>query len=173
MNFSIAETMCRLWAPQHELSCSWWLWWRLLAGLRQRSRNATRESGAFLLGHRNDGRARIIDFVLYDDLDPHSLDTGIVRFDGRHFGTLWDLCKRRGVTVVADVHTHPNGSQQSGSDQAQPMITRSGHLALIVPRFAKQPVRRAEVGLYRYLGARRWETIPLEQRRTFFHIGLW
>jgi len=172
MNFSIAETMRRLCAPQHELSCSWWLWWRLLAGLRLRSRNATRESGAFLLGRRNDRRARIIDFVLYDDLDPHSLDTGIVRFDGRHFGTLWDLCKRRAVTVVADVHTHPCGSQQRGSDQAHPMITRSGHLALIVPNFAKQPIRRAEVGLYRYLGAKHWETIPPARRRSFFHIGL-
>jgi hypothetical protein len=56
--------------------------------VRERGRNASRESGAFLLGHRKDGRARIVDFILYDDLDPHALDTGIVRFDGRHFGAL-------------------------------------------------------------------------------------
>jgi hypothetical protein len=58
------------------------------APVRERGRNASRESGAFLLGHRKDGRARIVDFILYDDLDPHALDTGIVRFDGRHFGAL-------------------------------------------------------------------------------------
>jgi hypothetical protein len=154
MNFSIAETICRLCAPQHELSCSWWLWRRLLAGLRRRGR-----------------RARITDFVLYDDLDPRSLDTGIVRFDGRHFGALWDLCKQRHLTVVADVHVHPGGAGQSASDQAHPMITRSGHLALIIPRFAGSPVRRTEIGIYRYLGARRWETIPPLLRRAFFHIG--
>lgn len=172
MNFSIAATIRRLCTPRHELSCSWWVWRRLLAALRERSRNATRESGAFLLGRRADGRARIVDFVLYDDLDPRSLDTGIVRFDGRHFGTLWDLCKRRELAVIADVHTHSAGSQQSESDQAHPMITRAGHLALIVPSFASRGVRRTEVGLYRYLGARRWQTIPGPDRRAFFHIGL-
>lgn len=75
-------------------------------------------SGAFLLGHRRNGRVRIVDFVLYDDLDPNCLDTGIVRFDGRYFGELWALCKDRGFTVVADVHTHPGESGQSDSDRA-------------------------------------------------------
>lgn len=50
MNFSIAQIIARLWAPRHEISCSWFLWQRLCAKLRERGRNATRESGAFLLG---------------------------------------------------------------------------------------------------------------------------
>ena len=49
MNFSIAQIIARLWSPRHEISCSWFLWQRLCAGLRERGRNATRESGAFLL----------------------------------------------------------------------------------------------------------------------------
>jgi len=164
--------MRRLYAPRHELSCSWLLWHRLLAGLRQRGRYGRHESGAFLLGHRRDGRTRIVQFVLYDDLDPKCLDTGIVRFDGRHFGALWDLCKQRGLSVVADVHTHPGGSQQSDSDRAHPMISRSGHIALIVPRFATEPVRRSEVGIHRYEGAKHWCPVAAENRRAFFHIGL-
>lgn len=173
MNFYIAEIIRRLWSPQHRLFCSWFVWRRLLRMLRQHGRWGTRESGAFLLGQRReDGYTRIVDFVLYDDLDPRCLDTGIVRFDGRHFGTLWELCKSRGLTVVADVHTHPGSSEQSESDQAHPMITRAGHLALIVPSFATRPVRRTEIGLYRYLGARRWQTVPCEDRRAFFHIGI-
>ena len=133
MNFSIAQIIRRLFAPRHELSCSWFLWQSLTAKLRERGRACSRESGAFLLGHRHDGRARIVDFILYDDLDPHALDTGIVHFDGRHFGALWDICKRRGLSVVADVHVHPGGSGQSQSDCAHPMISRAGHLALILP----------------------------------------
>jgi hypothetical protein len=77
------------------------------------------------------------------------------------------------MTVIADVHTHPGDSGQSESDQAHPIITRSGHLALIVPRFAKLPVRRAEVGVYRYQGSGRWETIPRARRGAFFHLGFW
>jgi hypothetical protein len=171
MNFFTAEITNRLRRRRHELSCSWLVWRRLVAGLRERGRGV-RESGAFLLGSRKNGHARITGFVLYDDVDPHSLDTGIVHLDGRCFGALWDLCKQRGVTVVADVHTHPAGSGQSPSDQAHPIIARAGHIALIVPHFARAPVRRSDVGLYRYLGSRRWETIAPAKRRAFFRIGL-
>ena len=172
MNFFIAETISRLCAPRHKLSCSWLLWHWLLTGLRQRGREYSRESGAFLLGHRRKDRVRVLQFVLYDDLDPECLDTGIVRFDGRHFGKLWDLCKQRSLTVVADVHTHPGSSHQSDSDRAHPMISRAGHLALIVPRFAAAPIRRSELGIYRYEGAKQWSPVPVEDRRTFIYIGL-
>jgi hypothetical protein len=103
MSFYIAQIINRLLAPRHELSCTWLLWLRLLRRLRERGRNATRESGAFLLGMKPEtGPSRIVDFVLYDDLDPNSLDTGIIRFDGKHFGKLWALCRERGFTVVAE-----------------------------------------------------------------------
>jgi proteasome lid subunit RPN8/RPN11 len=172
MNFSIAETIRRLLAPRHELSCSWLAWRRLVDGLRRRGFHGSRESGAFLLGTRRNGRARIVDFVLYDDLDPNCLDTGIVHFNGRYFGALWDICKKRGLVVVADVHTHPGGSQQSDSDRAHPMISRAGHIALIFPRFAAAPVRRAEIGIYRYDGSKRWYTVPDDQRQRFLFIGV-
>jgi hypothetical protein len=167
MTFSIRETMRHLLSPDHELSCSGRLWRQLLAGLRERGRSV-HESGAFLLGEGGRRRARISMFVLYDDLDPHCLDTGIVHFDGRHFGRLWEICSATGLTVVADVHTHPAGSWQSDSDQAHPMIAWPGHVALIVPRFAKAPVRLRDVGVHRYLGGKCWERLP-EGR---FHVGL-
>lgn len=172
MNFSIARIINRLFAPQHRLSCSWLLWRRLLAELRRRGNHGRRESGAFLLGRRENSVGRIVDFVPYDDLDPHCLDTGIVRFDGRYYSDLWELCKRRGLSVIADVHTHPDGSYQSDSDRANPMISRSGHIALIVPRFAGPPVRRGELGIYFYEGAKQWRAIAPENRRAFFQIGL-
>lgn len=172
MNFSIAAITHRLFAPQHELACSWLLWKRLLAGLRLRGQGR-RESGAFLLGRRDaDGRARVLDFVLYDDLDPHCLDSGIVHFDGRYFSDLWTICDAQDLTVVADVHTHPGGVGQSDSDRAHPMIARAGHLALIVPNFARDPVRRPHIGMYRYRGAKRWDTVPSPARSAFLSIGL-
>jgi hypothetical protein len=164
--------MRRLWAPQHELSCSWLLWRRLIGKLRERGRGCSRESGAFLLGYERAGAARIVDFVLYDDLDPNALDTGIVWFDGRYFGELWDICGRRGLSVVADVHVHPSGAGQSDSDRNHPMITMAGHLALILPEFARPPIGPERVGIYRYLGGKRWQTIPAAQRCRFFHVGL-
>ena len=172
MHFFNPVIMRRLFAPRHELSCSWFLWRRLKAKLRERDRWGRRESGAFLLGCRDGGNARIVDFVLYDDLDPHALDSGIVRFDGRYFSDLWAICKSRGLTVVADVHVHPGGSGQSDSDRAHPMICQAGHIALILPRFATGAQPRCGIGIYRYLGGKQWDTVQPSARRQFFHIGL-
>ena len=131
MNFSIAQIIARLWAPRHELSCSWFLWRRLLreAARARPARPAGRAAPSCSATSVN-GRGRIVDFILYDDLDPHALDTGIVHFDGRYFGALWDICKHRGLSVVADVHVHPGGSGQSGSDQRAPDdLARRSHRA--------------------------------------------
>ena len=80
--------------------------------------------------------------------------------------------RARALTVVADVHTHPSGAGQSDSDRAHPIIARAGHLALIVPNLAAAPVTRQALGIYRYGGGGRWETIPHKRHRQFFHIGL-
>src|SRR5258708_2236464 len=91
MNYSIRQTILRLFAPQHRLSCSWLVWRTLLTTLRLHGQNGRRESGAFLLGRRTGEYVRIVRFVPYDDLDPNCLDTGIVRFDGRFYSALWEL----------------------------------------------------------------------------------
>jgi hypothetical protein len=171
MTFSILAITRRLLSPRPELSCSARLWRRLLASLRERG-HGRHESGAFLLGRDDESGRRVVDFLLYDDLDPNSLSTGIVHLDGRHFGRLWDVCRERELSVVADVHTHPWGEGQSPSDQANPIIARRGHIALIVPRFARAPIRREEVGIYRYQGAGQWETVRRRMRRDFFHVGI-
>ena len=172
MNFFTAETICRLLAPRHELSCSWFLSRRLIKKLRPQGLNGRRESGAFLLGKRNKARARISSFLLYNDVDPKCLDSAIIRLDGRHFGGLWDHCERHGLEVVADVHTHPGGSAQSDSDRAHPIVARSGHIALILPNYAIPAPYRFEIGIYRYQGQGMWESIPTHGRKRFFYIGV-
>jgi len=74
--------------------------------------------------------------------------------------------------VIADVHVHPGGSGQSDSDRAHPMISRTGHVALILPEFARPPIRRELIGMYRYLGNKSWDTVSSGARRSFLHIGL-
>ena len=171
MSFSIRQIISRLLAPQHEISCSGALWRRLIADLHRRG-HGRHESGAFLLGIRMpDGRRRITDYVLYDDLDPHALDTGIVRLDGRYFGQLWDICRSRQLTVVADVHTHPFGPGQSDSDRAHPIISTAGHIAFIAPRYASPPVHISDIGMYRYLGNYAWRDVPKTHRTKFLYIG--
>jgi hypothetical protein len=144
-------------ARQPRLIISADLWEELIGELGRRG-DGRRESGAFLLGPR-DGDARVVTEIVYlDDLDPNCL-TGGITFDGRFYGRLWDICHARQLHVRADIHTHPSESvRQSSIDQDNPMVSRSGHLALIVPRLATAPVTTDRVGLHEFLGAEGWRS---------------
>jgi len=137
------------------LTISRWLWRKLILDLRRRGRGR-RESGAFLLAPAD--RTRIDLYICYDDLDPKCLDSGIIVFRGSGYVPLWELCLKTHHKVVADVHTHPGRwTEQSGSDQTHPMVGVAGHLALIVPHFARENVGSLRgVGVHRYLGNHQW-----------------
>jgi hypothetical protein len=142
--------------------------WRVgVLELERRTLGARRESGAFLLGDDKCGCKRILEFVYYDDIDPHSLDSGIVHFAGSRLPRLWDCCRRRGYGVVADVHVHPLGYGQSGSDQAHPVIPRTGHIAIIIPHYASRGTKPGEIGIYQYLGNGAWVDYTIEGSRFF------
>lgn len=145
-------------ASPPELVCRRELWSQGTRELRWRTKGATRESGAFLLGKEENGAKRILDFIYYDDLDPEALSTGIVHFNGARFTALWAICRERGYGVVADVHVHPYGYEQSMSDRANPSMPRAGHIAIILPNFAAGTPEPGHIGLYKYLGNKRWQT---------------
>ncbi len=172
MTFSIRAIIRALVAPERRLSCSSEVWKTGLQELRRRSAGY-RESGAFLLGVQNGRTREIIRFVYYDDLDPHCLDKGIVIFDGSGYGPLWKLCRDANLSVVADIHTHPGSPYQSSLDRDNPMIATTGHLALIVPNFAKNDVLQHELGIYEYEGNHRWQNHSGRKARKIFYIGMW
>src|SRR4051794_13396622 len=89
-------------APNHQLSSRTRVWKAGVKELRSRT-EGRHESGAFLLGRTVLGKRSIERFAYYDDLDPESLKSGIVVFDGAGYGPLWALCKRLGLQVVADI----------------------------------------------------------------------
>jgi proteasome lid subunit RPN8/RPN11 len=172
MNFSIRKIIRGFVAPEHGLSCSTKLWQAGLTELRRRT-EGWHESGAFLLGHRKENHRSIVRFVYYDDLDPHSLDSGIVIFDGAGYGPLWKLCTETGLTVVADIHVHPGAARQSNSDRQNPMIATRGHVAIIVPDFAERIFSPNELGIYEYEGEHCWHNRSGDEANKFFYVGFW
>jgi proteasome lid subunit RPN8/RPN11 len=77
------------------------------------------------------------------------------------------------VEVVADIHTHPGVSVQSSVDRENPMVATRGHIALIVPEFARQIVGSSNLGIYQYLGSHMWQNFSHKQANRFFYIGRW
>ena len=130
------------------------------------------ESGAFLLGRTNGRTRRIEQFLFYDDVDPNCFRNGIVEFDGRKFGRVWERCRDEQLTVVADVHVHPGLYRQSSTDKYNPMIAEVGHLAIIIPNFAGRKIMPGCIGIYEYSGSREWLDHSRQGKKTF-HIGWW
>jgi proteasome lid subunit RPN8/RPN11 len=130
-------------------------WISLIRELRRRG-YGERESGAFLLAKQ--GSNEITKFICYDELDPTALDTGIIVFHGAGFVPLWDYCRKSGMSVVADVHTHSDKwTGQSEADRTHPMIGQKGHVSLIVPHYAQRNLlSHRGVGIYEYAGNHQW-----------------
>ncbi|RKE83272.1 hypothetical protein [Rhizobium sp. AG855] len=141
-----------------ELIITFWLWWGLFSQLRRRGRGCG-ESGAFILGRRDGAKLRASRILYYDDIDPNALKTGIVRLSGSAMSAVWEVCESEQLEVLADVHTHSGSSEQSRSDQQYPMIATSGHIAMIIPRFARSMFDLSGVGHFRYRGAKKWDAM--------------
>jgi proteasome lid subunit RPN8/RPN11 len=118
-----------------------------------------RESGAFLL--QRPGSNKITDFICFDDLEPECLKGGYIYLTHKGFINLSKACKSKGMIAVADVHTHPSyNTAMSPIDIANPMIGIPGHIAMIIPSYAKRVFSGfAGVGIYQYEGARQWTKI--------------
>lgn len=150
MSFFRAATMS---APLLEMPAA--LWTALIGHLRKQG-GGHRESGAFLLGHKTDAGRVATRFLPYEQLQADALQGDYVQLKAASFAKLWEVCRAEGLSVVADVHTHPAGPGQSRSDRTNPMVALKGHIALIVPRFATGNPRPCDLGLYVYEGSHRW-----------------
>ncbi|WP_115559842.1 hypothetical protein [Xanthomonas arboricola] len=133
------------------------LWEELLTHLRRQG-GGVRESGAFLLGKKTEALRTVTAFLPYEQLQVDALHNDYVSLNAASFAKLWELCGRKGLSVVADVHTHRFGAGQSRSDRENPMIALRGHVALIVPNFAQGGGGPQGVGMYVYQGSPRWSS---------------
>ena len=62
---------------------------------------------------------------------------------------------------------------QSEADRTNPMVARAGHIAIIVPDFARWPIRRHRLGIYEYRGRARMDRPQRPAGTRFLYTGLW
>jgi proteasome lid subunit RPN8/RPN11 len=146
------------------------MWSQILAELARRG-EGFHEAGVFLLGVDRGGRREVQDVVFYDDLDPEAYATGVCVLHSDAFAKLWATCREKKMTVVADVHTHPGEAFQSSSDKANPMVARLGHIAIIIPDYARQPIRPRQLRIHEYCGQHEWIDRSPVKSPGFFYTG--
>ena len=172
MNSFLSMLLGWLGLRQPKIFCRKKVWKAGVRELARRTQGETRESGAYLLGktHPN-GVHEILDFVFYDDIDPDALSTGIVTIRQSALPRLWEVCRERGYGVIADVHVHPHGYGQSESDRTNPVMPRVGHIALILPDFARNRPSPGAIGMYEFCGSGQW--VDHSKRSTSFFRLRW
>lgn len=155
-----------------KIPCLTWL--LLVTELRKRGKGR-QESGAFLLGKADASNQYIETFICYDDLDPSSLSSGVVIFHGSGFSALWDICAKKGLQVVADIHTHPTADvRQSSIDKSHPMLPVPGHIALVMPRYGStSKCSLVGIGMYVFQGQGRWKSFSHNDPGAPVHLSLW
>ena len=119
------------------------------------------------------GVKEVREVLYYDDLDPRAYDTGVCVLHGDAFARLWSLCREKKLTVVGDAHSHPGAALQSHSDRTNPMVAREGHIAIIVPEFARWPIRPGKLGVYEYVGDHTWRDRGGLAASRYFYRGFW
>lgn len=159
-------------APQHELAIGRLVWRDLIRDLAARG-DGERESGAFLLGHKDGQRREAFDYLLYDDLEPGCLDGGFVQMSSIGFRRLGAEARARGLEVVADIHTHPGRAFFSDTDRENPMVPNVGHLAIVVPNFARGNPDPLKCAFFRFAGGYNWDELPTTGRDTKLYVGFW
>lgn len=148
------------------------LWLDCMRELHRRGGDA-HESGCFVIGSVQGDRCCAHGCVYYDELDVNAYASGVCILHGEAFPRLWDVCRSRGQTVIADIHTHGGTPDQSEADRTHPMIARHGHFAVIVPHFASGRVWRHHLGLYRYEGSHQWTDLSGWLSRGYLKIKWW
>lgn len=130
--------------------------WRRMTTELHRRGSDRKESGAFLLGSATSSRRRVTAVVYFDDLDANCLVGGI-SFSRSGFDKLWEICERKGLRVIGDVHTHPGDHvQQSLTDEQHPMIAVRGHVAIVLPHYAKDQPSVDDGSVNVFAGAHTW-----------------
>ena len=76
------------------------------------------------------------------------------------------------MIVVADAHTHPAAAFQSSSDKENPMVARSGHIAIIIPNFAWPHVQQRSMRI-EYSGEHAWIDRSPNTNPGFLYTGIW
>ena len=70
---------------------------------------------------------------------------------------------KEGLTLVAQLHSHPTDAYHSETDDAMPIVAAGGGLSLVVAYFARHPFSLADYAVYRLTPEEGWVELTNEE----------
>lgn len=78
----------------------------------------------------------------------------VVGGDELHRINVW--LYEHGMTLIAQLHSHPEEAYHSITDDTYPIATSTGSVSIVIPNFARAPFSLANCAVYRLLPPRGW-----------------
>jgi proteasome lid subunit RPN8/RPN11 len=146
------------------------LWTATWSGLRSRA-DGVREAACVWAGDRESDAWIVRSVHFLEDFGPVSAGPLHHRASRVCVEHLFDEMRRRGESLVADVHVHPDEwVDLSPTDEAHPIEYRIGLLAIVLPHFAAQRPGVAGIGVHEYMATSSWRRLPTDEVTARLHV---
>ena len=125
------------------------------AHLRERGRKGV--EGVALWAGRREGRHYQVLEAVIPEQTAYQTGSGLlyrVEGDELHRINLW--LREHGLTLIAQVHSHPGAAYHSTTDDEYPIVTKTGSLSIVVPNFAARSFNLNDCAVFRLLPPRGW-----------------
>jgi hypothetical protein len=74
------------------------------------------------------------------------------------------------LTLVAQLHSHPEEAYHSDTDDAFPIVTVVGGLSLVIPGFAREPFSLSRCAIYRLMPGAGWVELAAREAASLITI---
>lgn len=78
---------------------------------------------------------------------------------------------REGLQLVAQIHTHPDEAFHSDTDNAIPIVAKSGGLSLVIPNFARGPAELSNYAVYRLGASGSWDHVSPDEACNLLKVS--
>jgi hypothetical protein len=93
-----------------------------------------------------------------------------VRVDGPELHRINMWLYEQGLTLIAQLHSHPGVAYHSTTDDAYPIATTVGSLSIVIPDFARSPFSIVRCAVYRLSVDGQWNKLSTDAVRRLIHI---
>lgn len=147
------------------------LWMETWQGLHKRGAGI-REAACIWGGRRDESTDTAKSVTFLDDLPGVRAGARYHQLTRTTIGALFEVLRRNGDMIVADIHTHPSRwTGLSITDAASPIEFRCGLPAMVIPHYATVPPTLTNLGLHEYVGDGRWRQLTLTEIQSVLRIG--
>jgi hypothetical protein len=129
------------------------------------------EGVALFAGYENDNKFYITQTIIPKQT-AYRLELGLlyaVDADELHRINVW--LYENNLTIISQIHSHPNEAYHSETDDAYPIVATKGGISIVVPRFAIDPVDIKNWAVYRLSSKNYWVKLRYSETNKIIQIS--